>query len=156
MLKTTNRKDQQRAPQRLIRKLLVLSALLTPLAFLTSSQLTPTHAVSGWSECDVAFIENDVPGCINAYNQCLSWCGGDPQCESACLSSYQNCMAGANTAHADCLYSSDPQPLPVIDTRRSDCMAGCQSCYDLGYTIEAFANCAVPCMNYCAENFPKP
>jgi hypothetical protein len=153
---TTNQKNQQKAPPRLIWRLFILSVLLTTFAFLTSAELTPTHAVSGWSECDVAFIDNAVPGCINTHNQCLAACANDPQCESGCVSSYQSCMAGANTAHTDCLYSSTPQPLPVIDTRRSDCMAGCQSCYDLGYTIEALFNCALPCQNYCAANFPKP
>lgn len=156
MPNTANQKNQQKASPRLIWRVLILCMLLTLSAFLTSAEFTPTHAVSGWSECDEAFIDNDVPGCIGTYNQCLAGCANDPQCESGCVSSYQSCMSGANTAHTDCLYSSTPQPLPVIDTRRSDCMAGCQACYEFGHTIEAFINCAIPCQNYCAENFPKP
>lgn len=150
-----NGKDRQKAVLGLARKLLVLSMLLASLALLTSSEFAPAYALSDWSECDDAFIENDVPGCINTYNQCVAACSNDTQCENSCLSSYQNCMAGANTAHTDCLYSDTPQPLPVIDRRRSNCMAGCQSCYESGYTIEAFF-CATTCQNYCAENFPKP
>ncbi len=150
-----NEKNRQKAVWGMVRKLLVLSMLLASLALLTSSEFAPAHALSGWSECDEAFIGNDVPGCINTYNQCVTGCSGSTPCENSCLSSYHNCMAGANTAHTDCLYSDTPQPLPVIDTRRSDCMAGCQSCYESGYTMEGFA-CAVACQNYCAENFPKP
>jgi hypothetical protein len=141
---------------KVVRRVLTLAVMVLALAFLTSAELTPIHAVSDWPECDTAFIDNDVPGCINTHNQCVASCANDPQCESGCVSDYQSCMAGANTAHADCLYSSTPQPLPVIDTRRSNCMAGCQSCYEFGHTIEAFINCAIPCQNYCAENFPKP
>jgi hypothetical protein len=146
------RKEQRKAAQRLIRKLFVLSVLLVSLAFLTSFGPTPARA-EGWAECNFPYLDSSV-GCIWAFNQCLSGCQ-DSQCRSGCADAYQNCAIDAHETRTECVYNIDPQPLPVEDDSREICMEGCQSCYDQGYTIEAF-QCYNTCYDYCDENFPKP
>lgn len=142
----------QRKLSRLICKLLLVAVMFASLLFPSSFRLTPVQAV-GWNECDDAYIGGAVPDCISGYNQCLSWCA-DQACENACLTSYQNCLAGAYGDRNTCWAGINPQPLPINDDRWQMCIEACASCNE----IEGGSpfTCYSDCRHNCSALYPRP
>jgi hypothetical protein len=142
----------QRKLGRLIFKLLLVAVMFASLLF-PSSRLTPVQA-DGWNECDDTYIGGAVPDCISGYNQCLNNCSDEP-CRNACLTSYQNCLAGAYDSRNTCWAGIQPVQLPVNDDRWQMCIAACTGCDDINGGGDPFS-CYADCRHNCSALYPRP
>ena len=138
--------------RRLVFKLLVLVVLLGGLFF---SPPPPAHADYGaFEECSAGYFD-DTGTCSIQYAVCLANAGTDQTLRTACYNQYINCLNGAYSNYSTCDGDPIPQPLPVIDQARSQCMEGCNNnCADIENLGDRTA-CIMPCRDYCEEAFPK-
>lgn len=138
--------------RRLVFKLLVLVVLLGGLFFVPPP---PAHA-DYWQfvACSEGFFDG-VGTCSIQYEVCLANAGTNPTARAACYTDYLNCLSGAQSTYYGCDGDPTPQPLPVIDQARSQCMEGCNNnCADIENLGDRSA-CIMPCRDYCDETFPK-
>lgn len=139
--------------RRLVFKLLVLVGLL---GVLVVTAPPPAHA-DYWQfmECSQQLF-GDFGSCSSEHFSCINAAGSNPQARAACDAAYAACLSGAQGSYYGCNGDPTPQPLPVIDQARSQCLEGCyNSCEDIENFADRFA-CYDPCADYCKATFPKP
>ena len=142
--------------RKLIEKAVLLILLIGCLVVITSSPQR-SHA-DPWGECDAAREARDKT-CNDQYKLCLMLNQGD------CDNKYNTCLVNSLKEHHDysvypptgCIFDgSDPQPWPVVNTSRSDCLSTCSlgasRIEDVMERFDYYDNC----WNFCDATYPKP
>jgi hypothetical protein len=140
--------------RRLVRKLMILGALTGALFFSTPPPPAQADYWEFW-ECSQQLF-GGFGSCSSEHFTCINNAGNDPIARDACNAAYADCLSGAQDDYYGCEGDPTPQPLPVIDEARSQCLQGCQnSCSEHENFADRFA-CNWPCSEYCKETYPKP
>jgi hypothetical protein len=143
---------------RLVRRLLILTALIGALIFLSSPQRTRAD----FDGCDtdlfsrVDYCGEEIAACELERSFGVGPCA-PPHTSNCCSNRYSACLDDTQALYNDCLTMTNPPPKPlsVIDESRQQCLLGCERCQDIEDGVERFA-CNVECGNFCNETYPRP
>lgn len=139
---------------RLVRKLMILGVLVGASLVLASPPPTQADYWEFW-ECSQQLF-GGFGSCSSEHFVCLQNAGNNQAARQACDAAYATCLSGAQDDYYGCNGDPTPQPLPVIDEARSQCLQGCQTaCSEHENPVDRFL-CNWPCSQYCNETYPKP